>query len=196
MNKITLPDIPQLRGPVTLSHLHLRSCIRAGDHVVDATCGNGSDTLLLAELVGDSGHVWAFDIQAEAIRRTTSLLADKGLLSRVTLIPHSHQSIAEQVQIPLAAIVFNLGYLPGGDHSIITQTESTIQAIKQGLPLLLPGGIMTICLYPGHNGGDDEQQAIMALIAGLNPRVFHVWRMGQVNVTANAPLFILIQKAR
>jgi predicted methyltransferase len=187
-------EIPALRGPVPLSHLMLRLFVHPGDTAVDATCGNGNDTLLLAELVGQSGRVWAFDIQNEAIAQTTRRLADAGCAGQVRIIQAGHETMADQVSAGVAAAVFNLGYLPSGDRTLITRPETTLAAWQQALSLLKPGGILAITVYPGHDGGDRERHAVEAWTADCDPRVFHVWRMGQVNTPANAPYLLLIQK--
>ena len=116
----TSPEIP-LRGPVPLAHLMLRQFVHTGDTVVDATCGNGNDTLLLAELVGATGRVWAFDIQATAIGHTARKLVDAGWAERAELVHGGHEAMAERVPDGVGAVVFNLGYLPGGDRTIITK---------------------------------------------------------------------------
>lgn len=195
MRTETDSEYPLLRGPVPLSHLMLRRFVHHGDRAVDATCGNGNDTLLLAELVGAGGRVWAFDIQQEAIHRTCRRLAEAGLAERVELVPAGHETLAAHVPGGISAAVFNLGYLPGGDRSIVTRPETTGAALAQALGILRPGGIAALTIYPGHDGGTEEQQAVQSLIDRLEPREFHAWRMGQLNVSAGAPYFILIQKA-
>jgi len=187
-------DIPYLRGPVPLVHLLVRQFVRCGDQVVDATCGNGKDTLLLAELVGNSGHVWAFDIQTEALARTRQRLLEAGLADRVTLLDQSHETLANQVPLPVTAIVFNLGWLPGGDRNVVTEQTSTLQALHASLELLLAGGLLLITCYPGHRQGAVETDAVLHWSSGLDARRFHVWRMGQQNVGSNAPFCLLIQK--
>lgn len=186
--------IPLLRGPVPLTHLLLRHFVRSGDRAVDATCGNGNDTLLLAELVGPTGRVWGFDIQQEAVDGTARKLAAHGLEERVTLVAAGHETMAGQVEAGLSAVVFNLGYLPGGDRSVITRPETTGAALEQTLGLLAPGGIVALTVYPGHNGGDAEQRLVEEWSARLQPPQFHAWRMGQTNVTADAPYIICVQK--
>lgn len=188
-------DIPLLRGPVPLAHLLLRHFVRPGDRAVDATCGNGNDTLLLAELVGAAGRVWAFDIQQEAVDGTARRLAAGGLSERVTLVAAGHETMAEQVDAGLNAVVFNLGYLPGGDRSVITRPETTGAALEQALDLLAPGGVVALTVYPGHDGGEAERRLAEAWATKLRAPRFHSWRMGQLNVTADAPYFILVQKA-
>jgi predicted methyltransferase len=195
MTTDNIPDIPLLRGPVALSHLVMRHFVRPGDTAVDATCGNGQDTLLLAGLVGSNGTVWAFDIQREAIRATAERLDSCGMSEQVRLIHAGHETLAEQVPAPVAAVVFNLGYCPGGDRSIITRPETTVSALEQARKLLAPGGILAITVYPGHNGGENEARVIGEWAAKLSQKAFHSWRMGQVNAETNAPSFILIQKA-
>ncbi|MDR3578897.1 MAG: class I SAM-dependent methyltransferase [Oryzomonas sp.] len=190
----TLHDIPLLRGPVPLAHLLLRHFIHSGDSAVDATCGNGNDTLLLAELVGPAGRVWAFDIQQEAMDSTAHRLAANRLAERVTLVAQGHETLAGQVDTPLNAVVFNLGYLPGGDRSIITRPETTVVALEQALGLLAPGGIVVLTVYPGHGGGDAERRLAEEWAAKLRAPSFHAWRMGQINVTADAPYVLLVQK--
>jgi len=195
MNTTTSPEIPLLRGPVALSHMMLRQFVRPGDMVVDATCGNGNDTLLLAELVEATGRVWAFDIQKEAIDQTAKRLADAGHDEQVELVHAGHETMAQHVVTGLSAVVFNLGHLPCGDRTVITRTETTLSACQQALNLLKPGGILAVTAYPGHEGGDNERLAVDAWAADHDPRVFHTWRMGQMNVPDTAPYFIMIQKA-
>lgn len=189
-----LHDIPLLRGPVPLAHLMLRHFVRSGAHVVDATCGNGNDTLLLAELVGPTGRVWAFDVQQEAMENTAAKLAANGLSERVTLVAHGHETLARQVNLALNAVVFNLGYLPGGDRSIITRPETTGAALEQALELLAPGGVVALTIYPGHNGGDAERRLAEEWAATLHAPRFHAWRMGQISADDDAPYLILVQK--
>jgi SAM-dependent methyltransferase len=194
MSNSTTYDIPMLRGPVPLSHLLIRSFVTLGDHVIDATCGNGHDTLLLAELVGSKGRVWAFDIQKEAIETTAARLDNAGHSESVVLIHDGHEIMTEHCSGPVKAVVFNLGYLPGGDRTVVTRPESTLAGLEQSLEILEPGGIVVITLYPGHEGGGQERTVLETRLVLLPPAGFHVWRMGQVNVPATAPYVVLVQK--
>ena len=193
MTSHPVSDIPLLRGPVPLSHFIMRNFVRKGDKAVDATCGNGHDTSLLAALVGLNGQVWGFDIQERAIAETGRRLAEAGLDGQVTLVQAGHEDMAQHLNAPVNAILFNLGYLPGGDHSIITRPETTGIALQHSLKLLAPGGIVMVTVYPGHVGG--ETQTVDDWAAGLEPRQYHSWRMGQMNVISSAPYCILVQKA-
>jgi predicted methyltransferase len=185
---------PALRGPVPLSHLLIRSCLKPGDTAVDATCGNGHDTLFLAESVGPDGHVWGFDIQQQAIAETGRRLSEAGLSARVSLIHDGHQNLSRHVTLPVQALLFNLGYLPGGDRSIITRPETTAPALEASLTLLAPAGVLAITIYPGHSGGSDEQQTVERWATELKPRSYHSWRMAQSNVAADAPYLLFVQK--
>ncbi|QEM70275.1 methyltransferase domain-containing protein [Geobacter sp. FeAm09] len=184
----------RLRGPVPLVHLLLRHFVRSGGRAVDATCGNGNDTLLLAELVGPTGRVWGFDIQQEAVDGTARKLAAHGLGERVTLVAAGHETMAGRLEAGLSAVVFNLGYLPGGDRSIITRPATTAAALEQAQSLLAPGGIVALTVYPGHKGGDAERHMVEEWAARLQAPLFHVWRMGQTNATADAPYVVIAQK--
>ena len=195
MNYSTPDDLPLLRGPVPLSHLFIHRFVTHGDHVVDATCGNGHDTLLLAGLVGKIGRVWAFDIQKNAIEATAGRLAEAKNLDSVVLVHAGHETMAEHCSGPVKAVVFNLGYLPGGDRTVITRPELTLAGLEQSLEILELGGVVIITLYPGHAGGQQESTNLESRLAQLPPAGFHVWRMGQINVPATAPYLILVQKA-
>jgi SAM-dependent methyltransferase len=187
---------PRLRGPVPLSHLLLHRFIQPGNRVVDATCGNGKDTLLLADLVGKQGHVYAFDIQQMALTRTAERLTAQSLQQRVTLLHAGHERLLELVKGPQQAIVFNLGWLPGAPHEITTCTPTTLAALDASLRLLAPAGILLITCYPGHCGGDNETAAVLEWCSRLPPRSCFVWQMGQLNVAPDAPFCLCIQDGR
>ncbi len=184
-----------LRGAVALAHHFLKSVVRNGDRVVDATCGNGSDTLLLAQLVGRDGRVWAFDVQEQALAKSRSLLAEAGCLEQVELLAAGHECLADFVAEPLKAVVFNLGYLPGGEKGIITRPQQTIAALNQALGFLLPGGIITVCIYTGHPGGAEEGETVAKWGAALSARHFNVWTSRQANRSPTAPYLLLVEKS-
>jgi len=166
-----------------LAQEFLRPIINSGDIVVDATAGTGQDTLFLCQCVGASGQVFAFDIQAVALQQTNDLLEKSGYADQVTLIHQSHADIVPALQAvavrkhSVKAIMFNLGYLPNGDQTIITQVETTLAALNGALSLLAAGGLITICLYPGHLGGKTESQAVISWCEALKaPFVAHHFR--------------------
>ena len=191
-----LSPYPVLRGPVPLSHLLLCRFIQSGNRVIDATCGNGKDTLLLAELVGETGHVWALDIQQEALDRTAQRLTEQNLQQRVSLLHVGHERMQELVEPPLHGIVFNLGWLPGAPREVATCTATTLTALEASLQLLAPAGLVLITCYPGHAGGDQEAAAVQEWATALSFRSYFVWRMGQLNVSSDAPFCLLIQDGR
>ena len=177
-----------------LSHRYVAQIVQAGDLVVDATAGNGGDTLFLAGLAGAVGIVHAFDIQAAAIRRTAERLQAAGLLERCRLHQTSHDRIAELVPPGIRAVMFNLGYLPGGDHQIGTRAPSTLAALDQARQLLLPGGIITISLYYGGDSGFMERDAVLDYLAGIDVHTFAVQKIEMANAANCPPIFICIEK--
>lgn len=188
------PSNQYIRGPVPLLHLLLQQFLKDGDVAVDATCGNGKDTIVMSSLVGENGHIWGFDIQQAAIERTRVRLNEAGLEHRVTLLNASHHKIEEHVSAPARAVIFNLGWLPGGEKTVITQISTTIPALEASLRILIQAGILAITCYPGHDGGDSETEEVVNWASSLPPKNFHVWRMGQMNVSESAPFCIVIQK--
>jgi len=134
--------------------------VKPGDQVIDATAGNGHDTLFLAQAVQSAGHVWALDIQQAALESTARRLSEAGVQDRVTLIQGSHAHMAGLLPQELAgqvtAIMFNLGYLPGSDKAMATATDTTLQALEAARALLAPGGILSVVAYLGHPGGREE----------------------------------------
>lgn len=162
--------------------------------MLDATCGNGNDTLLLAGLVGVDGIVWAFDIQAAALRETARILEENNLLQQVVICEAGHERMAEFVTGPLQAVVFNLGFLPGGDRGCITLPDTTISGLSQALGMLSPGGILLVALYPGHAGGDEEASMVEEWGRGLNPSDYNVWKHRQMNRSDNAPYLVMVER--
>lgn len=145
-----------------LAHKYLRKAVQAGDICLDATLGNGNDALFLASLVGDDGHVHAFDVQPQALETSEVRLRAAGFSKRVTLHLRGHEEMAEVVGGPLRAVMFNLGYLPGSNQAVITRTETTMRALDLALALLASGGLLSIVCYPGHAGGDEEASAVFS----------------------------------
>jgi tRNA1(Val) A37 N6-methylase TrmN6 len=154
-----------------LAHGKIAGIIDTGDRLIDATAGNGFDTLFLAQQTGASGKVYAFDIQPQAITNTRQKLIEYGLSNQVELFCHSHADmqtiLAQNLKNQIRVVMFNLGYLPGSDKSCITQTDSTLAALHQAGELLMPGGLLSVMLYPGHAGGELEATAVMQWSAKL-----------------------------
>ncbi|WP_302013949.1 class I SAM-dependent methyltransferase [uncultured Akkermansia sp.] len=180
-----------LSRPLTCAHDWIRNVVLPGDTVVDATAGNGHDTVFLTRLAGPAGQVHAFDVQEEAIRVTRERLEEAGLLTpSVHLHFASHDRLAELVSGPVKAVVFNLGYLPGGDKKTVTRTDCTLVALEQAAALIAPNGLLSVMCYPGHEGGDVEAEAVEAFLSRLP---HHSWRTGKyqlLNTASPAPFQI------
>jgi 16S rRNA C1402 N4-methylase RsmH len=174
----------------------LSEAIEKGEVAVDATAGNGHDTLFLAELVGENGHVFSFDIQQQAIEATKNRLADQGVLNRVSVILDGHEHISKYVHQEIAGAIFNLGYLPGADHQVVTKGNTTIQAIEQLLHLLKVGGILVMVVYHGHDGGKVERDEILGFVSTLPQKYIHVLRYEFINQKNSPPFIIALEKVK
>lgn len=171
-----------------------------GDFAIDATAGNGHDTVFLSRSVAADGRVFSFDVQTAAIAATQSRLVESGLRN-VTLVQKSHAELESTLPPEtvgrVAAVMFNLGYLPGGDHSVMTETPSTLAAIDAALRVLRSGGVLTIIAYPGHAGGDTETTAVGRHLEGLTPDAYAVEQVtGQSGRNASPILFVVTRQPR
>lgn len=142
-------------------HHFLQDYIMEGDCCVDATAGNGRDTEFLCHMSGAKGKVYAFDIQKEALGYTRQRLEEAALLERAVLIEDGHEHMRDYINEPVSAIIFNFGYLPGGNHQIATRPETSIEAVRQGLELLKLGGVMNLCIYSGGDTGYEEKDTLL-----------------------------------
>lgn len=183
-----------LGSAVYLAQLFVSDSVRSGGTAVDATAGNGNDVLFLARLAGASGKVYAFDTQAKALQTTRELLVRNGCADRVELLQAGHEEMKGLVPGPVDAVIFNLGYLPGGDHSIVTGPGTTIRALGAALDLLRPGGRIGLVIYTGHPGGREEGETVEKFASSLNAEQFKVIKISFLNRAANAPVVIVIEK--
>jgi tRNA A58 N-methylase Trm61 len=168
--------------PLEMAQEIVRQSVLAGECVVDATMGNGHDTLFLSKCVGD-GLVVGFDVQEQAVKATRERLEQAGVQAdRYSLHGCGHG--------PVAAVMFNLGYLPRADKAVITTVETTLPALQQAIGLLREGGVLTVMCYPGHEGGAEEAEAVVEWAKALERRAYRVLRYGMVNAP-NAPAFLL-----
>ncbi|HHT14405.1 MAG TPA: methyltransferase domain-containing protein [Clostridiales bacterium] len=183
-----------LRSARHLAEIVFEKVVRPGDRVVDATMGNGYDTLKLCHLVGDEGKVYAFDIQELALKNTQALLEANGLLSRAELFLCGHEKMKNHVAYPIKFCAFNLGWLPGSDKVVRTNWVTTKQALEQALSLLCPHGVCVLCVYPGHPEGKVEKNALIPYLSSLPSQEYNVLWQQFVNAGADAPQCIIIQK--
>ena len=173
--KMDQPPNPEKPVPPRLTEVaHAEVCrhLYAGAYTIDATAGNGHDTLFLARQTGQGGSVHSFDIQPEAIEATRLLLEQSGLSHLATFHSCGHEKMKEalppNLEVNTAAILFNLGYLPGGDKSITTKVSTTLDALHQSWKSYLsPRGILSILVYPGHAAGQQEAEAVQDWLARL-----------------------------
>jgi len=176
----------------------LMQAITDGDIVVDATTGNGHDTLYLTELVGETEHVYGFDIQEEAVKSTTARLKEHHFLNRATIVQKSHDSLQSEIPVShqnkITAAIFNLGYLPGGNKEIVTKPETTIAAIEQLLKVMVPEGIIVLVIYHGHEEGALERDVLLDYVTKLDQQKAHVLNYRFLNQANNPPFIIAIEK--
>ena len=162
-------NFPLFQSHLDLAHHYWDKLLQAGDWAIDATCGGGNDTLVLAKILANkgAGEVVAIDIQEEAIARTKSLLSP-ALAAKVHLFNQSHTLFPSLAHgVPVRLVVYNLGYLPQGNKQLTTQTETTLQSVRLALDLILPGGAVSITCYPGHAEGAVEEKALLAQLTQL-----------------------------
>lgn len=161
--------------------------------MIDATAGNGYDTVFLAGAVGAGGRVLAFDIQAEAIAAARMRVLAAGYEGRVEFIEASHGVLANHVEPGgAAAVMFNLGYFPGGDPAVITRTQETLRALEAARHSLRPGGVLTVVCYPGHTGGDEEAAAVLSWAESLDPACDEFACFRRVGTLRPAPFLVRV----
>ncbi|NEY21008.1 methyltransferase domain-containing protein [Bacillus ginsengihumi] len=185
---------------LSFAHSLINKAVSEGDSVIDATVGNGHDTVFLAKLVGESGHVFGFDVQETAIQNTTKRLQAEKVDHRVTLFHKGHEtildSIPETAHSTITGAIFNLGYLPHSDKNITTKPNTTIMAIEQILQMMQAGGIIVLVVYHGHEEGVIEKEQVLEYVQHLDQQVAHVLQYGFINQKNNPPFVIAIEKRK
>lgn len=185
------------------AHATIADHLFPGDLSVDATAGNGHDTLFLSRQVGADGLVLAFDVQETALASTRKRLAKAGCPDNVHLIHQGHESLTLHLDAlknenpdvpPLRAVMFNLGYLPGSDKSLTTKPETSLSALRQALDALAPGGICSLMLYTGHAGGREEAQAVLEHVEQLDIKAFRCLRSEVCNKPGSPVISLLVWK--
>jgi len=178
--------------PTALAQEILRPLIRQGDQVIDATAGNGHDTVFLADCVGPEGRVLAFDVQEAALASARARVGEAGC---VEFFHESHGKMdAHAKDGSVAVVMFNLGYLPGENHELTTETAETLSALEIAARLLKPGGILSVICYPGHPAGAAEAVAVEAWMTALAAKGWRVARYGAVGTRRPAPFLLLAGK--
>ncbi len=177
--------------PLQMAHAFLEEVVTDEDIVVDATMCNGHDTLFLARL---AKKVYAFDIQEQAVEQTTKRLAE-AKLDNVELLLTGHENVDQYVE-SIKAAIFNLGYLPSADKTVITQPHTTIQALEKLCQRLVAGGRIAIMIYYGHAGGDVERDAVLDFVSQLPQQEFTVALYKTINQINQPPFLVMIEKLK
>ena len=178
-----------------LAHRFIENHIRPGDFWIDATAGKGRDTVFLCSLVGERGRVLAFDIQAEAVEHTRVLVEQYGYTGIAEVVQESHSEMDRYAgEGTVDGVVFNLGYLPGGDHRIFTKADTSVPAIEKGLRLLRPGGVMSVSIYYGGDSGYEEKEALMEFLKTVDHRQYTVLMSQFYNRPNDPPIPVMIYK--
>lgn len=181
-----------MKRPIHLSHDFLAEVLDKDSIAVDATMGNGNDTAFLAGL---AKKVYAFDIQEQAVQKTSGRLAQLGL-DNAELILAGHEKVSDYVSEPIRAAIFNLGYLPSADKSVITKPETTLIAIEKILAQLEIGGRLAIMIYYGHEGGAMEKDAVLNYVQELDQTVFTAMLYQPLNQVNTPPFLVMVEKIK
>jgi len=183
---------------VNAAHELVKDKLHSGAIAIDATIGNGHDTLFLAEQVTTSGKIYGFDIQPSALRITRCRLEQASLSDCVTLFQANHAVMTGKIPVQyhgkVCAVMFNLGYLPGGDKSLMTLADTTLTALSSAGRMLSVGGILTVLAYPGHSGGDSETHQVRLWCDQLNREQFTVRILTVAEYKPSAPMLFAIYK--
>lgn len=185
-----------LSNSIQISHILLKEALNTAKVIVDATAGNGNDTLFLAQNAQPDAKIYAFDIQAEALYNAKEKMKNSCMRTdiKVNFIQASHDEVQTYVENNLDLVIFNLGYLPGGNHAITTKSETTLKALQIMLNKLNVHGHIAIVVYPGHEEGLKESQLIKDFASSLAKKYFTVGWYQMINHNNNAPALCWIEK--
>ena len=184
MKKIA--DVTRLVKDIVEEH------IKKGDSVVDATMGNGKDTLWLSKMTGTKGKVYCFEIQNNAATKALDMLYQRDTEAAIELIFRGHEVMDKMIEEKVSAVIFNLGYLPGGDKEITTKAETTVAGINAALKILKKGGIVAVTCYTGHPEGKKERDAVLKLASELDRKKYHAANINYPNQGEDAPEIVFI----
>ena len=172
--------------------------LRKKSVAIDATCGNGHDTLFLAQKVGIDGRVFALDIQDEAILASRERLQEELSLGPVRFFRSCHSQLLDVIPKSYRGrarvVMFNLGYLPGSDKSLTTSWPTTLAGIRAALQLISNSGIITVTVYPGHPAGQEEANALGRFVQTLDPDEYRVLEYRFLNLSNNPPYLLAIER--
>ncbi|MGT2755879.1 tRNA (mnm(5)s(2)U34)-methyltransferase [Streptococcus ovuberis] len=181
-----------IKRPIQLSHDFLAEVLDKEAVAVDATMGNGNDTAFLAQL---ARKVYAFDVQEQALTKTQERLSNLGLKNAELLLV-GHEKVDQYVQEPIRAAIFNLGYLPSADKTVITKPDTTLSALEKILERLEVGGRVAVMIYYGHAGGDMEKDAVLAFVKALDQTRFTGMLYQPLNQVNTPPFLVMLEKLK
>jgi len=172
----------------------IKKTLKEDSIVIDATMGNGHDTLFLRKQLNDDGFIYGFDIQKAAIERTKDRLVQNNCYDHVKLIHDSHENFKKYIEAPVDLILYNLGYLPKGDKSITTESDQTLKSVKEGMGLLRSGGVIIITVYPGHLPGALELEVLSDYLKTINQKKYAVMKVDFFNYKNKPPVVFMIER--
>ena len=178
-------------NPTDICDFYINYILKNGDCAVDATAGNGNDTLKLSNAAGENGRVYAFDIQQSAI---DSAKSQSYRYNNTEFILSSHSDIEKYVSEEPKLVIFNLGYLPGGDHSMCTKSDTTIEAISKSMELIPPKGVVIVVIYSGGDTGFEERENVLEFVKNINHKKYNTLFFDYINRPNNPPAVCVIQK--
>lgn len=170
----------------SLTHYIINTYVKEKKVAIDGTLGNGFDTDFLAN---NFETVYAFDIQKIACDKYNEKKQEN-----VIVINDSHHKFLEYINTKVNCIVYNLGFLPGGDKSITTNYDSSIESIKIGLDILESSGLMLIASYRGHEEGMNEYVYISEYLSKLSKNRYAVMKHEIINRSNKSPVLFVIEK--
>jgi hypothetical protein len=156
-----------MKPHLTCAQDYWKRLVQPGDLIIDATVGNGHDTLFLAQLLQGEGALVGYDIQSQALESALKRLSSlpPSIHRTVSFKKQSHHQFDEK---NVKLIVYNLGYLPGGNKQLTTLSETTLLSLHSALQALAPNGAISITCYPGHEEGRKEENAIREFLKTLS----------------------------
>lgn len=178
-----------------LAHVVWADHLKGPACVIDGTAGNGHDALFLAKHLAllKNSTLYVFDIQKQAIETTKNRIEENHLDLKVHYFHKSHYPFPVEIKTQsIDLIIYNLGYLPGGDKSITTNGKETVLSLKEAFELLRPGGLLSVTCYPGHSEGAIEYHEVQSWVKKLDPKKATTYEL--ISHKETAPQLILVRK--
>jgi len=181
-----------------LAKEYWKNFLKKGFIAIDATAGNGHDSLFLSKCLVENlnGKLYCFDIQKKAITNTSSLLKEnlsKEILDKIILFQASHEDFSKYIKTKVNLVIYNLGYLPKSDKKITTNKTTTVRSIKSAISILDQNGAISIVSYPGHAKGKEEEKSLLYYLKKLSYDKFNICYHKWLN-KEKAPSFFWIEK--